>query len=281
MMKLAATISATPAIINAQDLMRKQPRDFDSNGVSIRYLVAGKGEPVILLHGFIFSMGPAWITGGFFDVLSQTNRVVAMDLRGHGRSGKPHDPTRYGLEMVNDVVRLMDYLHFDKAHLVGYSLGGILACKCLDVASPRLQSVVMGGAGWVREGDSTHRSWTPLAEMLERVRPGETLSSHFWPNPNTLPPREVQDLVNSNDPVALAGVARGMLDVTVQENVLQANSVPILAICGERDPAKESVLAMKSVAQNLTVRVVPGFDHNTLPASKEFGEAVRNFVSAR
>jgi pimeloyl-ACP methyl ester carboxylesterase len=261
--------------------MSEEAGDFDSNGVNIHYLVAGDGELVILLHGFIFSVGPAWVDGGFFADLSRTNRVAAMDLRGHGQSGKPYDPKRYGLEMVGDVLRLMDRLESDKAHVVGYSLGGMLALKCLDVAPERLRSVVIGGAGWVREGDATHRSWVPLAEMLERVRPSETLSSHFWPNPDTRPPREVQDLVDANDPAALAGVARGMLEMTVNEDVLRTNRVPTLAICGEQDPLKANVLEMQSVMRDLEVRVVPEFDHNTLPASKEFRDAIRAFVGRK
>jgi pimeloyl-ACP methyl ester carboxylesterase len=114
--------------------------------------------------------------------------------------------------------------------------------------------------------------------MLERVRPGETLSSHFWPDPGTRPPREVQDLVDRNDPAALAALARGMLDVTVSEDLLQANGVPTLAICGALDPVNVSVSAMQGVVPNLTARVVPGLDHHTLPASTEFAEAVRRFV---
>jgi pimeloyl-ACP methyl ester carboxylesterase len=69
-----------------------------------------------------------------------------------------------------------------------------------------------------------------------------------------------------------------MLDVTVKEEVLRANGVPLLAICGDRDPVKDSVVAMERVTRNLTVQVVPGFDHNTLPGSDEFGSAVRAFL---
>lgn len=89
----------------------------------------GQGDPVILLHGFIFSAQSNWI--GVFDALSQAYhyRVVALDLRGHGESGKPHDAGRYGVEMINDVLSLMDDLKMERAHVIGYSLGGILALK--------------------------------------------------------------------------------------------------------------------------------------------------------
>lgn len=254
-------------------------RYFDSNGVKIGYLARGHGEPVVLLHGFVFSTSPAWIEGGFLETLSSANRVVAMDLRGHGQSGKPHDPAGYGLEMVNDVVRLIDHLEFERVHLIGYSLGGILASKFLAVAPQRLRSVVIGGAGWVREGDSTYQSWVPLAELLERVKPGESLSAYFWPNAAERPPREIQQMVDANDSGALAAVARGMLDVTVGEEVLRSNRVPMLAVCGALDPVKPSVLAMKAIARNLTIRVVQGLDHHSLPGSKKFRDLSRKFIS--
>ena len=181
----------------------------DSGGVKIRYVMRGQGEPVILLHGFIFSAKSNWIDGGVFEALSQDYRVVALDLRGHGESGKPHDARSYGLEMINDVLRLMDHLKIERAHLIGYSLGGILALKLIEVAPERLLSLVLGGAGWVREGD--HR-WTALAEMLEKIKPGESMSPHFWPKESERPPREVQQIVDNNDPVALAALSRGMPD---------------------------------------------------------------------
>ncbi|HEY7387161.1 MAG TPA: alpha/beta hydrolase [Bryobacteraceae bacterium] len=258
--------------------MTDKARYFDSNGVKIRYLMQGEGEPVILLHGFIFSIEPAWISGGFFETLSHDNRVVALDLRGHGQSGKPHNAGSYGLQMINDVLRLIDHLAFERIHLVGYSLGAILASKFLEVAPQRLRSVVMGGAAPVREGDTTYRSWLPLAELLDRVRPGEQLSTYFWPNPSDRPPREIQQVVDANDPAALAALARGMLDVTVTDEVLRSNQVAILAICGEHDPVKPSVVAMKAVTRNLFTQVVPDLDHHTLPGSKEFRNAIRDFI---
>jgi pimeloyl-ACP methyl ester carboxylesterase len=249
---------------------------FDSNGVKIRYLIQGEGEPVILMHGFIVSMGPTWIDGGMFDALSQDHRVVAFDLRGHGGSGKPHDAKSYGLEMAWDVPRLMDHLKIERAQVVGYSLGGVLALKLLDVAPERLRSIALGGAGWEREKDP---KWQGLAGLLERIKPGELISSYFWPNATERPPREVLKIVDGNDPAALAALSLGMFGIGLAEETLRTNRIPILCVFGEHDPLKETGARMVGVASRFEMRVVPGLDHHTLAGSDEFSTAVRSFIS--
>src|SRR6266568_1595320 len=94
---------------------------FQSDGIRIRYLIAGRGEPVILVHGWAAS---AEMWSRLMDNLSTDHRVIALDCRGHGKSDKPHDPAQYGEEMVNDVVRLMNHLGIRKAHVISYSMGG-------------------------------------------------------------------------------------------------------------------------------------------------------------
>ena len=84
---------------------------FDSNGVKIHYTVQGKGEPVLLIHGFTASIPLQWGLPGITAALAKNYQVIAFDNRGHGRSGKPHDPKQYGKEMVEDAVRLLDHLH--------------------------------------------------------------------------------------------------------------------------------------------------------------------------
>jgi pimeloyl-ACP methyl ester carboxylesterase len=249
---------------------------FDSRGVEIRYVARGQGEPIVLLHGFIFSARSNWLDGGVFDALGRDHRVIAFDLRGHGTSGKPHDIGQYGIEMTNDVFRLMDHLKIQRAHIVGYSLGGIIALKLIDVAPQRVLSLVLGGAGWVRAGDP---QWAGLANMLDQIAPGETLSSHFWPDQNQRPPQQVVQIVDDNDPVALAALSRGMSDVAVSERALRANRVPILAVFGTKDPHQAEGQAMQGVASNFSLQIIPGLTHETLAGSEAFRHAIRAFVS--
>lgn len=262
-------------------LASDQASSFDSNGVRIRYVTRGKGEPVILLHGFTFGMQAHWIASGWLEALSHDYRVIALDLRGHGQSGKPHDPQSYGVEMVNDVLRLMDHLKLAHAHVVGYSLGGILALKLTEVAPARLFSVVVGGAGAVRDGDAQHQAFRQAADMFDSVGPGQLISDRFWPDKSRRPPLEIQQVVDSNDAAALAAVARGMLTIKTTEDALRSNRVPILAVFGEHDPIKATGAAMEGVARNFRMLTLPGLDHNSLAPSEEFKRAIREFISQR
>ena len=120
---------------------------FDSSGVDLYYTVSGSGEPVVLLHGFAVQSDLNWRLPGVTRALARDFQVIALDLRGHGRSGKPYEPEQYGLEMAKDVVRLLDHLGIERAHVVGYSLGGFIALKLAMLHPERIISLSALGAG--------------------------------------------------------------------------------------------------------------------------------------
>src|SRR3954467_15605893 len=81
---------------------------FDSNGVKIRFVTEGKGEAVVLIHGW---MGDSSMWGRDRSGNTKLNttgadgfQLIAFDCRGHGKSDRPHDPSKYGPEMAADVV---------------------------------------------------------------------------------------------------------------------------------------------------------------------------------
>ena len=94
----------------------------DVNGIKICYEILGKGEPVILVHGF-GSNKEGWIAQ--FYPLSKHFKVIRFDNRNGGKSYRPHIPNT--AEMLADDVRgLMDYLQLETSHIIGWSLGGII-----------------------------------------------------------------------------------------------------------------------------------------------------------
>lgn len=97
------------------------------DGIKIWYATFGHGAPVVLLHG---GLANANYWGEQVRGLAGHYRVVVMDSRGHGRSGRNAEPFGYDL-MAADVLGLMDFLAIPKAAIVGWSDGAIIG---LDIA---------------------------------------------------------------------------------------------------------------------------------------------------
>jgi len=248
-------------------------QSFDSNGVQIQYLDKGRGAPVVLLHGFTGSSARHWEAPGVIGALESAGyRVIAMDCRGHGQSGKPHDASQYGLEMVQDVLRLLDHLHIDRAHIVGYSMGGGIAAQLLVRYPSRVKTVTLLGAGWEGDDTATFRSlMTELADGFAK-RDASALVSRVASNgPNTPAPTAAdiaamnEALFARNDALALSACARSMATLfEVPADRLRAVTVPVLAIVGELDtPNVASVARMKTVVRGLQVVELPGANHAT------------------
>src|SRR4030095_6015631 len=151
-MTLRPLPSITCLLVAGPARAQQATQSFDSNGVQIQYLDKGRGAPVVLLHGFTGSFRRHWEAPGVIGALETAGyRVIAMDCRGHGESGKPHDPALYGLEMAGGVIRLLDHLKITRAHLAAYSMGAAIANQLLIKHSSRLITVTLLGAGWEGE----------------------------------------------------------------------------------------------------------------------------------
>ena len=84
------------ALLTCSASLRAEDFYFDSDGVKIHYIIEGEGEPVLLIHGFAAKLQVQWGMPGVIKDLAEDYQVIAIDNRGHGRSGKPHDPAKYG-----------------------------------------------------------------------------------------------------------------------------------------------------------------------------------------
>src|SRR5215470_4672569 len=105
-------------------------QNFTANGVKIRYLDEGKGDAVVLVHGLFADTFWNWQINGVVKDLSKDHRVISIDLPGHGIfSDRPLNKEAYGEQYVDDVALLLDHLKLKKAHLVGYSMGGMITMK--------------------------------------------------------------------------------------------------------------------------------------------------------
>ena len=256
---------------------------FDSAGVRLHYTDEGSGPPVILLHGFAVNADLNWRTPGITEKLRQDFRVISLDLRGHGLSGKPHDPNRYGLEMLRDVLRLMDHLQLERAHVVGYSLGGVIALRLATLYPERLLSLSLLGAGWEAPENSAFMKAVPkLVASLQAGKGITPLSGQLGEGrakPGWLHTWSVKLLTRYfNDQQALAAVILGIGELTFPESELANLTLPVCAIVGDRDPMRAGVEALAQRVPSVRFTLVEDADHIALARRQETVQVLRDFL---
>lgn len=172
-----------------------QPVDryIQIDGIRTRYWQEGVGgTPVLLLHGIACSV-LEWRHN--LPMLSDTHRVFAVDLPGHGLTDKPDD-FPYGIAGITQfVLAFMDALGLEKVHLAGNSLGGRLALECARVAPERLLSMMLLDPAGMAEKPTLLEfrlaSVPVLGELL--TRPNQAGTRMLWRKAFAAPDRFVTD----------------------------------------------------------------------------------------
>jgi len=133
------------------------------------YQVTGKGEPVVLIHGVGLNKD-MW--GGQVVSLAEQYQVITYDMLGHGESAMPHADT--GLEgYAGQLLELIDHLGLARVHVVGFSMGGLVA-RAFAVHYPEhLASLVILNSVFARTPEQR-------AGVVERTRQ----AAEFGPNAN-------------------------------------------------------------------------------------------------
>jgi pimeloyl-ACP methyl ester carboxylesterase len=220
---------------------RALPQSFDSNGVKISYLVQGKGEPVVLIHGWLSSATINWVLPGTVNLLARDFQVIAVDVRGHGLSDKPIKESDYGPEVVEDIARLLDHLQIKKAHLVGYSMGGIITANFLARYPERALSGTLGGAGWLREGSVEQRV------IAAGGRDGSPVGLCF----------------------------QGLAKLALTENELASITVPVVVLIGDKDRVNARyVEPLEKVRPDWRVTKIKDAQHTNCMGKQEFREQI-------
>jgi len=264
---------------------------FDSNGVKIRYVTAGAGEAVVLIHGWMAdsSMWGRDQSGNTRLNTSGTDgfRLIALDCRGHGKSDKPHDPEKYGPEMAADVVRLLDHLEIEKAHLIGYSSGAFIAGKVAATHPKRVLSIVYAGQAPLVAGSKAPQS-SEVEVFAKAVDEGQDLGSYIIavtpsgrPKPNeALASGLAKIMFAGKDVKAFAAAGRSFPKLEVTRKQLRTCKAPVLFIHGGNESAyvRERVAAVRKLLGRGELKIVKGGDHMTTLAKPEFSSALIKFL---
>ncbi len=120
---------------------------FQSGNARIYYEDTGEGEPIITNHGRCEDT-TYWSEPGVTAALTETYRVISMDMRGHGRTVVEGEPKGYDeVTMGDDFTALADHLDLDKFHMLSHATGGMVACRYGIRHSDRLLSLMLTDTG--------------------------------------------------------------------------------------------------------------------------------------
>ena len=164
----AAAAAAAPALLQARKAQAQEPvlKNIPAltsgwtdkfwtgpDGTKFHYCEAGRGVPVILIHG---SGGTAtnWMANGLGMAVAKTNKVYALEMRGHGQTVGPDGKRQNRTPNMDlDVLAFMDAMGIKRAHIGGFSMGGSITGQMLARAPERFITAHFGGSGLREEGD--------------------------------------------------------------------------------------------------------------------------------
>jgi diadenosine tetraphosphate (Ap4A) HIT family hydrolase/alpha/beta superfamily hydrolase len=181
--------------------------------------------------------------------------------------------------MAADVIRLLDHLHIERAHLVGYSMGAGITFKLLVDHPERILSAMPCGIGLRPPTAEEREFYAARASALEQAgRTGSARDQSGAEAPlNEGVRRFVEVVSQGNDAAAMAAVLRTIYEVMPDVSELEHNSVPSLSIFGEHDEVAGIAWTAERMA-NLDVKIIEGANHFTTPDNPEFVPAIKSFV---
>jgi pimeloyl-ACP methyl ester carboxylesterase len=149
------------------------------NGLQLYYEEHGTGHPLVLLHGGLLTIDMSF--GALIPLLAPSHRLIAVDMQGHGRTADVEREPTYP-NLADDVVALLDHVGIERADVLGFSLGGLVALE-LGMRHPgRVDRLVVAAAHYRPDGyydlsdPASVRMPTPaefaeMREVYERVAP--------------------------------------------------------------------------------------------------------------
>lgn len=235
------------------------------DGVRIAFDTAPGEHPVLLVHGFASTAAVTWVGSGWVRALAQVGRgAITPDLRGHGRSDKPHRTADYTpRQLAADLVAVLDLLDLERVDVIGYSMGSRVVAALARLAPERVRRLVLGGAGPLE-----------LFETWDLDAVDRFVSHGDLPADPTIAAVLGPVIAAGADRAALVACVQGVAGCTLDVPA----GIPQLFVAGGADtiPSGVAALAAERGAQYLEL---PGRTHLNALTAAEFKRAALEFLA--
>lgn len=247
-------------------------KTFDTGELTLNYYDGGSGDPLVLLHG-LTSNKSAWKP--LLPTLEVDYRVYALDMRGHGKSGRAPDNHYYVADYARDVIAFLKHLHAPTI-LMGQSLGALAAIVTTAQYSEGVRALILLDPPLFSYTDSIQleperTQWVSLVASTMKGNPSfDTIVARLRAAMPDASDEQIKGIANY-----ISGVAPGTADTVLRDEIwqgidllqaLQQISCPTLLIHGDWDSGavmrREDIEMFKANCPSALVVHLAGADHS-------------------
>lgn len=254
-----------------------------SDGTRIAYQVVGSGPPLLLVHGSLLTH-TIWRTFGYVKALRGSRTLILLDMRGHGRSDKPHEIEAYRMTSITeDLVAVLDAAGVDTVDYWGYSYGGRAGLSLAARSPDRIEKLVVGGGSHGPQQGAFDRLFFPgCADVL--ATSGMDGFIEEWNRHRLFPvDAATRAVFTANDSDAMAAYFRASdVEPGLPDETVERFDLPALFYVGSEDTTRlDDSRRAAGLVPGAEFHLIDGFDHSTTPAaSAEVLRVVQPFLNA-
>lgn len=251
------------------------------NGIMLYHEIYGEGEPLVLIHGGLTTIGQMQ---GWVQPLAKTRQVIAVEMQGHGRSADTDRPMNFTM-MGDDIAALLDHLKVSSADLAGHSFGGASALRAAIQHQDKVRRLVVisspaAKSGWFPEAQlGMSQVSAAMAENMMKTPTGQF--SLGWPEPQRFPKfLDKMGKMLSEDYDWSKDIAKLPMPVLLvfadNDSISQKHIAEFFALLG--GGVKEPGWLNTQLSQS-RLAVVPGYSHYNLLSSPEVPQILAKFLA--
>jgi pimeloyl-ACP methyl ester carboxylesterase len=250
----------------------------------ISYTDIGQGTPLVLIHAFP-SDKQIWEPQ---QALQKNFRVITLDLWGFGQS-TPVELFAVNMEnYANEVKKLLDQLHIDKAIIGGESMGGYIALAFLKQYPNNVAGLILSDTQSIADSEEMKATREKNADAVLQNGTGDMIQKFL---PTALSPtapdqtrKFLESILSTQTKEAVAYSLRGMALREDTSSVLSTTSLPVLIITGDQDTliSPEQSQAMHVLAKNSNLVIIKNAGHlSNLEQPEQWNQAVITLFGER
>jgi len=253
------------------------------NGGQISYSDTGKGFPIVLLHGYLES---SVVWEKFAQKFEETNRIIAIDLPGHGNSESISNihTMKYMADSVNAV---LDHLNIDKCFMVGHSMGGYVTMEFLNNYPQKLKAICLFHSTPFADNEEKKQIRTRLIEAIEAGKHVSLAKEHVE---KTFAKENLEKFVQeigflkiiaiNTKPEGNIAALKGMRERQDFTKQFEQIKIPSLWILGKKDNFIDIEILKKVKLTNTKVKILTNSGHQGyIEEEKESVEIIKEFLN--